>query len=58
MIFIKKFVKYYLNNTYHLYTDIIKIINSITSKGITINKIKTKESTLEEIFIKVTNEKK
>ena len=39
-------------------TDIIKIINSITSKGITINKIKTKESTLEEIFIKVTNEKK
>ena len=56
--------KYYIDNgkiiieTNTPDTDIIKIINSITSKGITINKIKTKESTLEEIFIKVTNEKK
>ena len=38
-------------------SDIIKIIDFMNNKNIDINKIKTKKSTLEEIFIKLTNEK-
>ena len=36
--------------------DIIKIINFLNKKNIVINKIRIKEGTLEEIFIKLTNE--
>ena len=38
-------------------TDIVDIINFFNSKDIKIDKIHTKQSTLEEIFIKLTNEK-
>tara|TARA_B100000900_G_scaffold63644_1_gene49060 strand:+ start:8552 stop:9463 length:912 start_codon:yes stop_codon:yes gene_type:complete len=38
-------------------SDIIEIINFLNSIGIEVNKVQTKKSTLEEIFIKLTNEK-
>ena len=38
-------------------SDIIEIINFLNSMGIEVNKVQTKKSTLEEIFIKLTNEK-
>ncbi len=38
-------------------SDIVKIIDFMNKKNLTINTIKTKKSTLEEIFIKLTNEK-
>ena len=38
-------------------SDIIKIIDFMNKKDLTIDTIKTKKSTLEEIFIKLTNEK-
>ena len=38
-------------------TDIVDIINFFNSKDIKIDKIRTEQSTLEEIFIKLTNEK-
>tara|TARA_B100002051_G_scaffold274156_1_gene314564 strand:+ start:995 stop:1906 length:912 start_codon:yes stop_codon:yes gene_type:complete len=38
-------------------SDMVKIINFMNDKKIKINKIKTKQSTLEEIFLKLTNEK-
>jgi len=38
--------------------DIIEIINFMNTNDIKINKIRTQQSTLEEIFIKLTNEKK
>ena len=37
-------------------SDMIKIIEFMNKKNLTINKIKVKKSTLEEIFIKLTNE--
>ena len=39
-------------------SDMIKIIDFMNEHNAKINKIKVKESTLEEIFIKLTNEKK
>ncbi len=39
-------------------TDIVDIINFFNSKDLKIDKIRTEQSTLEEIFIKLTNEKK
>ena len=39
-------------------SDIIEIMNFMNQNNIKINKIRTKQSTLEEIFIKLTNEKK
>ena len=38
-------------------SDIIKIINFFRTKGIKVESVKTKKSTLEEIFINLTNEK-
>jgi ABC-2 type transport system ATP-binding protein len=38
-------------------SDTIKIINFFTSIGIKVESVKTKKSTLEEIFINLTNEK-
>ena len=38
-------------------SDIIKIINFFTSIGLKVESVKTKKSTLEEIFINLTNEK-
>ena len=38
-------------------SDIVKLIDFMNKKNLTINTIKTKKSTLEEIFIKLTNEK-